>query len=148
VAAALLGDQGDGVALPALADALSDPTQPQAVLTETRSALLRLSSQIDPGAEARRFESDDPQERMRAVMLLAIKGGPAGQDLAMRALKDSNLRVQAAGASAAADLGVVQALPRIKALSDKEEEAPILRVLQISARRLERKQQSPAGDSP
>jgi len=141
VAAAMLGDEGDAVALASLADAISDPTQPQAVIGQAHSALVRLSAQIDPGAESRRFESDDPQERMRAVLLLAIKGGPVAEDLALRALKDENLRVQASGATAASDLGVVRALPLIKGLIDREEEAPILRVLQIAARRLERKQQ-------
>jgi HEAT repeat protein len=58
----------------------------------------------------------------------------------MKALQDSNLRVQAAGASALADLGSAQALPAIKSLLKREDEAPIVRILEIAARRLERKQ--------
>ncbi len=148
VAAAMLGDQGDGIALPSLADAVSDPTQPQAVSTEARSALVRLAAQIDPASEQRRFESDDPQERMRAVLLLSVKGGAVAEQVSLKALRDGTLRVQAAGASAAADLGVLAALPKIKALTEKEEEAPILRVLQIAARRLERKQSASKVPAP
>jgi HEAT repeat protein len=141
LAAAMLGDMGTPRSLPVLADAMSDATQPAAVQVEARSSLVRLSGIIDPTTEAHHFESDDPQERLRAVVLLAIKGGPAAEALSLRALQDSNLRVQAAGASASADLGNTQALPTIKKLLNREEEAPIIRILEIAARRLERKQQ-------
>jgi HEAT repeat protein len=118
-----------------------DPTQPTAVQSEAHSALVRLSGTIDPAAENRRFNGEDPQDRTRAIVLLSVKGGTAAEDLALRALKDPNLRVQAAGASALADLGAARALPQIKALMEHEEEAPILRVLQLAAHRLERKLQ-------
>jgi len=141
LAAAMLGDLGTPSSLAVLADAMSDPTQPSAVQSEARSALVRLSGAIDPALEARHFRSDDPQERLRAVVLMAIKGGPAAEALALQALQDANLRVQAAGASALADLGSTQALPQIKALMKREDEAPIVRVLEIAARRLGRKQE-------
>jgi HEAT repeat protein len=140
IAAAMLGDLGIAKSLPVLADAMSDPTQPSAVQTEAHSALVRLSGTIDPAAETRRFESDDPQERLRAVVLSAIKGGASAEELSLKALQDSNLRVQAAGASALADLGSARALAQIKSLMKREEEAPIIRVLEIAARRLERKE--------
>ncbi len=136
----MLGDLGTAKSLPVLADAMSDPKQPSAVQTESHSALVRLSGIIDPAAETRRFGSEDPQERLRAVVLAAIKGGPSAEELSLRALQDSNLRVQAAGASALADLGSARALPQIKSLMKREDEAPIIRVLEIAARRLERKE--------
>ena len=49
--------------------------------------------------------------------------------------------IPAETASALADLGATRALPMIKALMKHEDEAPILRILEIAARRLERKQQ-------
>jgi len=140
LAAAMLGDLGTPTSLPLLADAMSDATQPIAVQAQARSALVRLSGTIDPTAEERRFESDDPQERLRAVILMSIKGGQPAEGLCLRALQDSNLRVQAAAASALADLGTERALPQIKSLLAREDEAPIVRVLEIAARRLERKQ--------
>ena len=141
LAAAMLGDVGTPRSLPVLADAMSDPTQPSAVQSEAHSALVRLSESIDPATEARRFESEDPQERLRAVVLSAIRGGPSAEALSLRALQDSNLRVQAAGASALADLGSADALPLIKILLKREDEAPIVRILEIAVRRLERKQE-------
>jgi HEAT repeat protein len=141
LAAAMLGDLGTPSSLPVLADALSDPTQPVAVQSEAHSALVRLSGMIDLALEAWHFGSDDPQERLRAVVLSAIKGGPPAEALALKALQDSNLRVQAAGAAALADLGSTQALPQIKALMKREDEAPIIRVLEIAARRLGGKQE-------
>ncbi len=135
----MLGDLGTPRSLPILADAMSDPTQPSAVQAEARSSLVRLSGAIDPVTEAHRFASDDAQERLRAVVLLTIKGGRAAEDLATRALQDGNLRVQAAGASARADMGSTQALPAIRALLKREDEAPIFRTLELAARRLERK---------
>ena len=137
-AAAMLGDRGDPAALPALADAMSDPTQPSTVQTAARSALVRLTDSIDPALESRRFESEDSQDRRRAIELLAIKGGPPAEALALRALRDPSLLVQAAGAAALADLGSVKALPQLKLMLDREDEAPILRALQIAARRLDR----------
>jgi HEAT repeat protein len=119
LAATMLADALEFDALPLLADAVIDPRQPAPVALAARAALKRLSEAIDLRVEARRSESSDPGERVRAVVLIAAKGGDEAQDLLVAALDDENELVVAQAVNGLAEVGDTDALPALRALEGR-----------------------------
>jgi HEAT repeat protein len=119
LAATMLADALDRDALSALADAVVDPRQPPAVSLAARAALKRLSDDIDLRAEARRCDSTDANERLRALVLIAAKGGDEAQDLLVGALDDEDPLVLAQAVNGLAEVGDTDALPALRALEGR-----------------------------
>jgi HEAT repeat protein len=136
LAAIMLADALDFDAIPQLADAVVDPRQPPTVSLAARTALKRLSEAIDLRVETRRAESTDANERSRALVLIAAKGGDEAQDLLVAALDDDDPLVLAQAVNGLAEVGDTDALPSLRALEGKP--PPIDELVRDAVRRIER----------
>lgn len=150
VAAELAGERRDADALPALADAAADPTEVPEVQDAARQAIANLRNAIQPSREsaALRATEGEPQRRIRALVLLAAKGGPDAEPACAVALHDPSPLVRAYAVQSLGALGDRRALAPLRELLGREDWAPLDAVLEGAIHRLERAAPAPAVAAP
>ncbi len=139
IAAQLVGERRAANALPALADAASDATEVPEVQEAARRAIAEMKDVIredDELVDLRR--SDDPQRRVRALVLLSAKAGPAAEPSCVSALHDPSPLVRAYAVESLGNLGDRRALPALRELLHREDYAPLDGVIRAAIRRIER----------
>ncbi|MHB1844330.1 MAG: HEAT repeat domain-containing protein [Deltaproteobacteria bacterium] len=138
-AATALAERGDVASLSALADAASAPTEVPEVQAAAFAALRALSGLIDPDVErARLAQSPMPPERIRALVLLSVREGPKAEHACEQALRDPSPLVQAYAVETLGRLSDPRALPELRRMLDREEDAPLHGVLAAAIHSIER----------
>ncbi|HUB06384.1 MAG TPA: HEAT repeat domain-containing protein [Myxococcales bacterium] len=150
IAAQLAGEWRDAAALPALADAAADATEVPEVQEASRRAIAEMKDAIREDEEVAQLKgASDPQLRVRALVLLAGKAGPAAEPACEAALRDASPLVRAYAVESLGALGDRRALPALRELLHREDYAPLDAVLSAAIHRIERSSPSAlAGSAP